>query len=94
MRNEFLSLVLSLRKKEKIRVRQPLHRILLPVLNEDFKNRIEEVKDLVPCGNQRKGIGICAHISGLITKKAKANFKTLGRSMGKHIKDAAELLNK
>lgn len=86
------SLVLSLRKKEKIRVRQPLHRILLPVLNENFKNRIEEVKDLVLAETNVKELEYVLDTSGLITKKAKANFKTLGRSMGKHMKDAAAII--
>ena len=86
------SLVLSLRKKEKIRVRQPLHRILLPVLNEDFKSKVEEVKDLVLAETNVKELEYVLDTSGLITKKAKANFKTLGRSMGKHMKDAAAII--
>jgi len=86
------SLVLSLRKKEKIRVRQPLQRILLPVLNEDFKEKIEAVKDLVLAETNVKELEYVLDTSGLITKKAKANFKTLGKTMGKHMKEAALLI--
>jgi isoleucyl-tRNA synthetase len=86
------SLVRSLRKKEMIRVRQPLQKILLPVLDVNFKHQIEEVKDLILAEVNVKELSYLSDEDGIIKKKAKANFKTLGKRLGPHMKAVAELI--
>ncbi|NUQ26571.1 MAG: isoleucine--tRNA ligase [Saprospiraceae bacterium] len=86
------SLVLSLRKKEKIRVRQPLQKVLLPILDENFQAQVEEVKDLVLAEVNVKELEYVSDTSGLVSKKVKPNFKTLGKRLGKHMKAAADLI--
>lgn len=87
------SLVLSLRKKETIRVRQPLQKILLPVLDAGFQQRVEAVKDLILAEVNVKEIEFVTDTAGIIHKKAKPNFKTLGRRLGKDMKAAVEVIN-
>lgn len=87
------SLVLSLRKKESIRVRQPLEKILLPVLNDSFKDQVEKVKDLILAEVNVKNIEYITDTDGVIKKKIKPNFKTLGRRLGKNMKAAAAIIN-
>ncbi len=86
------SLVLSLRKRQKIRVRQPLQKILLPVLDDSFRARVEGVKDLILAEVNVKEIEYVTDTSGVVKKKAKPNFKTLGRRLGKHMKQAARII--
>lgn len=86
------SLVLSLRKKEKIRVRQPLQKVLLPILDENFQTQVEEVKDLVLAEVNVKALEYVSDTSGLVSKKVKPNFKTLGKRLGKHMKAATDLI--
>lgn len=86
------SLVLSLRKKENIRVRQPLQRILLPVLNEQFLEQVEGVKDLILAETNIKQIEYITDTSGLITRKIKPNFKTMGKILGKYMKEAVPII--
>ncbi|MCB9275049.1 MAG: isoleucine--tRNA ligase [Lewinellaceae bacterium] len=83
------SLVLSLRKKEKIRVRQPLHKILLPILDNHFQEQVEGVKELVLSEVNVKDIEYVTDTSGILKKRIKPNFKTLGRRLGKDMKDAS-----
>jgi len=87
------SLVFSLRKKEKIRVRQPLQKILLPVLNEQFQRQVEGVADLIKSEVNVKDIEFIDDASGIIKKKVKPNFKTLGKRLGKDMKFAAKAIN-
>ncbi len=87
------SLVRSLRKREKIRVRQPLQKILLPVLDDNFRQQVEDVKELILSEVNVKQIEYVPDTSGLIRKKAKPNFKRLGRRLGKHMKQAAQYIN-
>ncbi|TVR87412.1 MAG: isoleucine--tRNA ligase [Saprospirales bacterium] len=87
------SLVFSLRKKEKIRVRQPLNRILLPVIDGNFKQDVEAVSELIKAEVNVKKIEYVTDASGLIKKKAKPNFKTLGRRLGKDMKSANQLIS-
>nr|MBS0038327.1 isoleucine--tRNA ligase [Saprospiraceae bacterium] len=87
------SLVFSLRKKEKIRVRQPLNRILIPVIRDEFKNEVEAVSELILSEVNVKEIEYVTDASGLIEKKAKPNFKTLGRKLGKDMKAANQLIS-
>jgi len=83
------SLVLSLRKKENLRVRQPLQKILLPILDDKYKNHVTQVEDLILHEVNVKEIEYLAEDSGVINKKIKPNFKTLGRKLGKHMKAAS-----
>jgi Isoleucyl-tRNA synthetase (EC 6.1.1.5) len=87
------SMVLSLRKDKDIRVRQPLQKILIPILDSKFKDQIEQVKDLILAEVNVKDIEYIEDTEGIISKKAKPNFKTLGRRMGKNMKQAAALIN-
>lgn len=84
------SLVLSLRKREKIRVRQPLQKVLLPVLDKDYMAQVEGIKHLVLAETNVKELEYVTDTSGLLTKKAKANFKTLGKALGPHMKAVAQ----
>lgn len=86
------SLILSIRKKEKLRVRLPLRRILLPVINDTFKEDVEQVKDLILSEVNVKEIEYISDTSGMVSKKAKANFKTLGKRLGKNMKAAADAI--
>ncbi|MEZ4983362.1 MAG: DUF5915 domain-containing protein, partial [Saprospiraceae bacterium] len=86
------SLVLSLRKKENIRVRQPLQKILLPVLDEGFQTQVEGVKNLILHEVNVKEIEYITDTEGIIKKKVKPNFKTLGKRLGKNMKDAAQAI--
>ncbi|MBK8624298.1 MAG: isoleucine--tRNA ligase [Saprospiraceae bacterium] len=80
------SLVLSIRKKEGLRVRQPLTKILLPVLDPLFITQVDAVKELILSEVNVKEIEYITDTEGFINKKAKANFKTLGKILGKHMK--------
>ncbi len=87
------SLVLSIRKKVNIRVRQPLQKILLPVLDDDFQQQVEAVQDLIMAEVNVKEIQFVNDTAGVIKKNIKANFKTLGKRLGKDMKTAAELIS-
>lgn len=87
------SLVLSLRKREQIRVRQPLQKIILPVLDPRFEEQVRAVQDLILAEVNVKQIEYVTDTSGVIKKSIKPNFKTLGRRMGKNMKSAAALIN-
>ncbi len=86
------SLILSIRKKEKLRVRLPLRRILLPVLDDQFQSDIEQVKELILSEVNVKEIEYITDTAGMVSKKAKANFKSLGKRLGKNMKVAAEII--
>ncbi|MFK8265559.1 isoleucine--tRNA ligase [Capnocytophaga cynodegmi] len=80
------SLVLSLRKKEMIKVRQPLQKIMIPVSNEAEKSEIEAVADLIKSEVNVKEIELLEDASGILVKQIKPNFKTLGPRFGKDMK--------
>ncbi len=84
------SLVLSLRKKVNIKVRQPMNKILIPVLNDNFKSQVEKVKNLILSEVNVKEIQFIDETEGVISKKAKANFKLLGQKLGNKMKIAAD----
>ncbi|MGB4401234.1 MAG: isoleucine--tRNA ligase [Daejeonella sp.] len=86
------SLVLSLRKKVSINVRQPLGRILIPVLDKGFKTKVESVKDLILSETNIKNIEYITDTAGFISKKIKPNFKALGPKVGKDMKTVAAVL--
>jgi isoleucyl-tRNA synthetase len=77
------SLVLSLRKKEMIKVRQPLQKIMIPVLEEGFRAEIEAVSDLIKAEVNVKEIVLLDDASGVLVKQIKPNFKALGPRFGK-----------
>ncbi|RDV14382.1 isoleucine--tRNA ligase [Pontibacter diazotrophicus] len=80
------SLVHSLRKKEMIKVRQPLQRILIPVLNEHTKQQIQAVEDLIMSEVNVKAVEYIDDTSGILVKKIKPNFKKLGQVFGPKMK--------
>ncbi|HNF28703.1 MAG TPA: isoleucine--tRNA ligase, partial [Chitinophagaceae bacterium] len=87
------SLVLSIRKKSNIKVRQPLQKIMIPVLNPTMKIQLEKVEDLIKSEVNIKDIQYLTATEGVIKKKAKANFKTLGTKLGANMKDAANIIS-
>jgi isoleucyl-tRNA synthetase len=86
------SMVLSLRKKVKIKVRQPLNKIMIPVLNEHFKSQVLAVESLILSEVNVKNIEFLKDDSGILSKKLKANFKALGPRYGKMMKKIAPML--
>ncbi len=77
------SLVLSLRKKEMIKVRQPLQKVMIPVLDAVQRAEIEAVSDLIKAEVNVKEVVLLDDASGILVKQIKPNFKTLGPSFGK-----------
>lgn len=86
------SLGLSLRKKEKIRVRQPLQKLIVPALNIDFKEKVDAVSDLIKAELNIKELLVTSDTEGLIKKGAKPNFQTLGKRLGKQMKLAQNVI--
>ena len=87
------SLVHSLRKKQKIKVRQPLSKILIPVLNEDEKNRLKKVEELIINETNVKTIDYLDDDTGILIKKIKPNFRTLGVKFGAQLKVITPKIN-
>ena len=85
------SMVLALRRKVNIKVRQPLTKILIPVLDADTKRRIESIRPLVLNEVNVKEAELIEKTTGVITKRIKPNFKTLGPKYGKYMKQIAAL---
>lgn len=83
------SLVLSIRQKEKIKVRQPLQKIMIPVLDEQQKADIKAVSDLIRSEVNVKEIELLDDASGILVKQIKPNFKFLGPRFGKDMKAIA-----
>ncbi|TDW45996.1 isoleucyl-tRNA synthetase [Flavobacterium sp. 270] len=77
------SLVLSLRKKEMIKVRQPLQKVMIPVLDDNQRAEIEAISDLVKAEVNVKEITLLDDASGILVKQIKPNFKALGPRFGK-----------
>jgi isoleucyl-tRNA synthetase len=77
------SLVLSLRKKEMIKVRQPLQRVIIPVLDANQREEIEAIADLIKAEVNVKEIELLDDASGILVKQIKPNFKALGPRFGK-----------
>ena len=84
------SLVLSIRKKEKIKVRQPLSKVMIPYLDDLDKKELIEISDLVKSEVNVKEIELISNSSGILIKKVKPNFKTLGPKLGKKLSIAVE----
>ncbi|ULQ55046.1 isoleucine--tRNA ligase [Flavihumibacter rivuli] len=86
MAQDASSLVLSLRKKVNIKVRQPLQRVLIPVLNPAMKGQLEKVEDLIKTEVNVKEIQYLTDSDGFIKKKIKPNFQALGKKLGGKMK--------
>ena len=87
------SLVHSLRKKEKIKVRQPLHKVLIPILSEEAKKEIESVEELILTEINVKEIEYVDDASGILVKKIKPNFRRLGQQYGPKMKAITGIIN-
>ncbi|MBQ0150523.1 MAG: isoleucine--tRNA ligase [Bacteroidales bacterium] len=83
------SLVLALRRKVNIKVRQPLSKLIIPVISDSVKAQLEMVKGLILNEVNVKEAEFIADTTGIITKKIKPNFKTLGKIYGKQMKEIA-----
>ncbi|WP_026904134.1 isoleucine--tRNA ligase [Pedobacter glucosidilyticus] len=86
------SMILSLRKKVGINVRQPLSKILLPVLDQGFQQKVEKVRELILSETNIKEIEFITDTAGIIKKKIKPNFKALGPKVGKSMKAVGNFL--
>ncbi|WP_053992680.1 isoleucine--tRNA ligase [Mangrovimonas sp. TPBH4] len=87
------SLVLSLRAKEKIKVRQPLQKIMVPVNSEQQKSEILAVADLITSEVNVKEIEVLEDASEILVKQIKPNFKVLGPRFGKDMKSIAQIIS-
>ncbi|MBA2610364.1 MAG: isoleucine--tRNA ligase [Bacteroidetes bacterium] len=87
------SMVLSIRKKENLKVRQPLQRIQIPILDKAFQEKIEEVKDLILSEVNVKEIDFVNESQTQIVKNLKLNFKTLGKKCGTNMKAVQAFAN-
>jgi isoleucyl-tRNA synthetase len=90
---EISSLVHSLRKKEKIKVRQPLHKILIPILKASDKASIEAVEELILSEINVKEVEYVDDASGILVKKIKPNFRKLGQTYGPKMKELSAIIN-
>jgi isoleucyl-tRNA synthetase len=87
-----VSLVLSIRKKEKIKVRQPLQRVLIPVMEPKERKEVEAVSDLIAAEVNVKEVEILDDASSILVKEIKPNFKTLGPRFGKDMRFVAQAI--
>ncbi len=87
------TMALSLRKKERVRVRQPLQKIMIPVSGDKMKDQINSVQDILLSELNIKEIEFISADSDILTKQIKPNFKTLGPKFGKDMKLIASKVN-
>ena len=83
------SMVLALRRKVNIKVRQPLSKLVIPVISDKVRGQLEKVKGLILGEVNVKDAEFISDTTGIITKKIKPNFKTLGKVYGKRMKEIA-----
>ncbi len=86
------SMALSLRRQAKIKVRQPLQRIMIPVLDKNTEQQINSVKNIILSEVNIKEIEFLKDTSGIVVKSVKPNFKVLGKKLGKQMKFVAQKL--
>ena len=86
------SLVLGLRKKHSLRVRQPLQKILIPVLQKEMAEDFQHMKELILSEVNVKELELLTEGTALLVKNIKPNFKTIGPKYGKQMKDIASLV--
>lgn len=84
------SLILSVRKKVNIKVRQPLQKVFIPALDSAMAERIKQVEEIIKAETNIKEVDLLGAENDFIRKKAKANFKTLGKKLGPKMKWAAD----
>ena len=94
MAQNVTSLALSLRKKERLRVRQPLQKIMIPILNAKMQKDIDEVSTVILSEINVKEIEFLGKDSDVLTKQIKPNFKTLGPKFGKDMKLISSIVNR
>lgn len=87
------SMVLALRKKESIRVRQPLQKMMVPILDPTFKRQLQDVEDLILSEVNVKELEYLEETAGVLVKKIKPDFKKLGPKFGKEMKQVAAAVN-
>jgi len=87
------SLTHSIRKSQKIKVRQPLHKILVPVLNDHIKQQVEAVEDLILSEVNVKAVEYIDDASGVLVKSVKPNFRKLGQQFGPKMKSVSAIIN-
>ena len=92
MAQKISSMVLALRRKAAIKVRQPLQKIMIPILSDDMEHKIEAVKRLILTEVNVKELEYLHQTAGILTKKVKADFKQLGKKLGKNMKVVANYL--
>jgi isoleucyl-tRNA synthetase len=92
MAQRICSLVHSIRKVHKLKVRQPLAQVLVPVLQESAREQIRKVEDLIKSEVNVKLVNYLDDASGVLSKKVKPNFKALGPKFGKDMKAVAEVI--
>jgi isoleucyl-tRNA synthetase len=86
------SMIHGIRKNNKIKVRQPLSKILVPVLNQTTRDQISSVEELIKTEVNVKEVSYLDDASGVLSKKVKPNFKALGPKYGKNMKAVADLI--
>lgn len=86
------SMILSLRKKHQIKVRQPLQKVLIPILSQQQQELYQSIESIVKSETNLKTFEYVGEDSGLFVKTAKANFKTLGKKLGKDMNAIAKLI--
>jgi isoleucyl-tRNA synthetase/very-short-patch-repair endonuclease len=87
------SMILALRRKEKLKVRQPLAKIMVPVLNGHFREQFDAVKNIILTEVNVKEVEYLEDTTGIIKKRIKPNFKTLGPKYGKLMKQISGAIN-
>jgi len=87
------SMILSLRKRSNIRVRQPLNKIMIPILNEHNRSQLQAVENLILTEVNVKEMEYLTETAGILVKKIKPNFKTLGPRFGKLMKPIAAAIS-
>lgn len=86
------SMILALRRKVAIKVRQPLQKIIIPVVNEEFENNVKAIENIIKAEVNVKEIELLKDASQILVKTIKPNFKTLGPKCGKIMKDVANVI--
>ena len=88
------SLVLSLRKKEKIKVRQPLYKIMIPFSSASEKKELKEISELIKSEVNVKEVELIGSSSGVLVKKVKPNYRSLGPKLGKSLSKAKTIIER
>jgi isoleucyl-tRNA synthetase len=83
------SMILGLRRKESLKVRQPLSKIMVPILSEKYEKQLEAISELILSEVNVKEIELLKDTTGVLVKKIKPNFKALGPRFGKNMKSVA-----